>query len=74
MKCNVLIIPASDEEKEWENIKTLREAVDKMENHPTYTSASLHEFGTTVEAEAFIKGYEAGIGWNGNGHYFKDYQ
>lgn len=69
-KVKVLIVPNSDDEKSYENCKTLSEAI---KCHETFSDdASLHEFDTQKEAEAFIMGYSAGVGYLGNGTYFSN--
>lgn len=67
----MIVIPASDEDCEFEELagESWDEALkvlDDQENNQLY-SATLFEFKTLDEMRAFKKGYEAGIGYLGEG-------
>ncbi len=69
-KIQVLIVPNSEDEKSYENCINLSQAIKCHEIFKD--DASLHEFETEKEADAFIKGYRAGVGYLGNGTYFSN--
>ena len=62
----IFISPSSEQEKDYENCATLKECVEltKFED-----GDALYNFKSIDEVNAFITGYEAAIGYNGNGFY-----
>lgn len=70
-KFKVLIVPSSDEEGYFDESDTFTDAV-KILSKGEYGSASIHEFQTRQQMDAFIAGYQAGIGYLGDGVYFKN--
>lgn len=68
MKYNVLIVPSSDDERNYENCATYTEA---LEIHELKGDCSVkYSFNTEIERDAFIKGYHSAIGYLGNGIFF----
>ena len=73
MKYKVITIPSSEDSDKIEemNLETYSDAEKAMgELH----SASIHEFETEAEAEAFVKGFDAGMGWLGDGFFAANYK
>lgn len=75
MGYRVFVVPSSDDEEAYESISHIDDAIDlhRVREDAGGDSGSLHEFATLDEAEAFIKGYELGIGYLGDGILFRDY-
>ena len=69
-KIKVLIVPSSDDEKEFSNCNNMDEALALKESEAN--SASVHEFDSIKDAELFLKGYNAGVGYLGDGLYFSN--
>ena len=69
-KFQVIICPDSSEERSSaiEKADSFRKAV-RLLNSDSVGSMSRHEFDTIEERDAFIEGYEAGIGYLGDGWY-----
>lgn len=63
---NILIAPSSEDEDRFENCTTYEDAVKIV---PDCESASIHEFDTSDERDAFIEGYNAAIGNLGDGYF-----
>ena len=69
-KFKIIICPSGDEENDpkLEKADTYRKVKNLMKRGPL-TSLSEFEFATHEERQAFIDGYEAGVGWLGDGFY-----
>lgn len=68
-KFRVLIAPCSDNEDVFYNASNFEEAVEISKINGD--GVSIHEFDTDAERKAFILGYQAGIGWMGDGVFFE---
>jgi hypothetical protein len=68
---HVIICPAAEEEKheKLEEADSF-EAVEELLGEPGLSSLSSHSFATEAERDAFIEGYEAGVGYLGVGAYW----
>jgi hypothetical protein len=66
---SIIIIPSSDDEGKFEDVQDY--------NHAVWTAKTLEvtykifSFDTVEELNAFIIGYTEGVGFLGNGLYFK---
>lgn len=69
-KYKILIVPSSDDEEHFEECTdwTIALEIDK-ENEPNLCT-NIHEFNTLEQLDAFVEGYQAGIGYLGEGQYF----
>lgn len=72
MKHNVLLIPSLDDERKFENIEEYKKAYKFAKNNKgiTYIHRS---FNSSEEGNAYIEGYLAGIGFLGEGIFYKNY-
>ena len=66
----VLIIPSSDDEPKFEECGNFREAVQMMRKNKSIYSAEVLTFKSTRERAAFLRGYQAGCGYMGDGLYY----
>ena len=77
----VLIIPSDEDNKVANEDKKLEELVSKLpgsfneldeyiSKHEFYNSADIYEFYNEECMLFFIQGYEAGIGWLGDGLFY----
>lgn len=67
----ILIVPSSDDEHFFEECADFKAAEKKyMRGKPD--SVRMFKFTTVEEARAFIKGYEVGIGYLGEGLWFSN--
>jgi hypothetical protein len=69
----VIIVPSSEDGEAFENAVEFEEAQRVLESLND-TSAQELEFETEKEAEAYIQGYLAGIGFMGDGVFYRDYE
>ena len=64
----VLIVPSSDDEREYDQLSDFDQAL-KLHNKSKHQT-SVFTFNSVIERNAFIEGYEAGIGYLGGGTWF----
>lgn len=66
----ILVIPSSEDEhhSSLEDAETFRQVRNAVRKHGL-SSASEYSFDTEAERDAFIDGYEVGIGYLGDGFY-----
>lgn len=69
----IIIVPSSEDEEAFENAVEFGEAHKVLEASAD-TSALEVEFDTILEAEAFVQGYLAGIGFMGDGVFYCNYE
>lgn len=63
----------SDEEGDFEELKDFDAAVEFYEkDKEKYFSVAINTFNTEEERESFLLGFQAGIGWGGEGKWFKN--
>jgi len=72
MSYRILIVPSSDDEKLFEDCDSIEKAQKIAKK--TGATIQLFEFDSEEEKDAFVKGYEAGIGYLGKGLYFLGYK
>jgi len=72
-KYRVAIVPSSEDERGYEGIETIRGMQNRQrkldKEGRISTSLSVHSFDSAKELNAFMQGYEAGVGWMGEGIY-----
>lgn len=66
-KYKVIIAPSSADEDYYENATTFEEALEVFNRDEV--GGSLYEFDTEQELKAFLEGYEAAIGYLGDGFF-----
>lgn len=75
-KFKIAIIPQSGEENHYDCAETIRDAKECSKEYEKETgeSSSLKVFSyeTEAEREAFIEGYEAMVGWMGDGRFITE--
>mgnify|MGYP003153832378 CR=1 FL=1 len=66
----ILIVPSSDDERSFEDVASYEEALNLK--NKLCNGSGKHEFvfDSKEEREIFIKGYEAGVGYLGDGLYY----
>ena len=66
----ILVIPSSEDDSHeaLEKAETFRQVRNAVKKHGL-SSASEHSFDTEAERDAFIDGYEAGVGYLGDCFY-----
>lgn len=66
----ILVVPSSDDERAYENIKRFGDAVRTHARRKD--NAKIFTFASGAEREAFVKGVEAMAGYMGEGILFKN--
>lgn len=69
MKYIVAVVGGSDEEDLFERAETVDQARRIAKRHDC-SSYEEYKFDTPEEVAAFVKGYEYGVGWMGDGLYY----
>lgn len=73
MRYEVLLIPSSDEDREFAECNNFDEAMELLEKSDNVTHVHA-QFHTEAEKRAYVEGYLAGIGYMGDGvHFVKEY-
>jgi hypothetical protein len=76
VKYKIAIIPAADEERLYDGVSTIAEAQEVSKKYAEEiegpTSLDVFTFDTAKELNAFVQGYEAMVGWVGNGRFITE--
>jgi len=66
----ILLIPSSEAEKEFEEIGDFNKAVEYADENGEDIFSDIQTFNSEHERTLFIRGYAFGIGWHGQGLYY----